>query len=252
MLAHAHLSLLLEAIGIAESAASAISGSGGLSSEEQAEKLVNALSPRWASNSVPMPEPAGCHSPYCLSTSAQCFSTYTPRSPDADLAALAVGPALGVDLDINHDGKGGASSSGKLSTWVVALPPGMDLEHHASFGYLDFKLALRGDKSSGVLNLAFTATLKDGAGSPVVVCQPQCPWGKCKANQRLLHDSRSVKFSLDGKALVPPDPKTMPIHDQAFDKEGVCIVVGYAQKGKHKLSVEVLGGIIFISHLLFF
>jgi len=86
-----------------------------------------------------------------------------------------------------------------------------------------------------------------------VACQPQCPWGKCKANQRLLNDAASVAWALDGLSRSPPDPKTLPEHDKPFDKDGVCVVIGHVQKpGKHELSVTVKDGIVFLSHLLFF
>mmetsp|Transcript_86230 Transcript_86230/g.167106 ORF Transcript_86230/g.167106 Transcript_86230/m.167106 type:complete len:522 (+) Transcript_86230:92-1657(+) len=98
MLAHAHLALLIGAVEIAERAASALSPTSAKEGQEAVAKLSGSLSSHWQP-ATPLPPPAGCHGPYCLSTSAHCFSTYTPRSPEADLAALMVGASLTVDVN---------------------------------------------------------------------------------------------------------------------------------------------------------
>jgi len=98
MLAHAHLVLLIDAVKIAERAASALSSTSGKEGQEAMAKLSGSLSSHWQP-ATPLPPPAGCHGPYYMSISAHCFSTYTPRSPEADLAALMVGASLTVDVN---------------------------------------------------------------------------------------------------------------------------------------------------------
>jgi len=74
MLAHAHLALLIGAVEIAERAASALSPTSAKEGQEAVAKLSGSLSSHWQP-ATPLPPPAGCHGPYCLSTSAHCFST---------------------------------------------------------------------------------------------------------------------------------------------------------------------------------
>ena len=213
-----------------------------------------------------LPDPLGCHKPYCEARHAQCFSTYTPRSPTADLASLAVEhPASGSSSSDSSGGSNGDTtkewsglpvvldaSPGHFprNTWTVSLPPGAEMEKHASFGYLDFKFSLRGDSKSGVLALRFTTTIDQ---SPLVVCQPQCPWGTCKGGQRLLNDHTAVTWRLNGDKISIPKPEKLPQEDKAFQKEGVCAVLGRAgATGSHELTAEVHDGVVFVSHLLFF
>jgi len=223
-----------------------------------------------------LPEPLGCHKPYCEARHAQCFSTYTPRSPAADLASLAVEKPANSGSSGGSTGSSSSSSSANniisgaaekqysglpvvldanpgrfpRNTWTVSLPPGAEMEKHASFGYLDFKFSLRGDAQSGVLTLRFTTTIDQ---SPLVVCQPQCPWGKCKGGQRFLSDRTAITWTLNGDKITIPKPESLPEEDRAFQKDGVCAVLGRAgSTGLHELTAEVHDGVVFMSHLLFF
>ena len=85
------------------------------------------------------------------------------------------------------------------------------------------------------------------------------PWGKCKAGQRLLEDPLSVSYRLDGAAATPVAEGALPKEDKPLANKGVCCVVGHVDKPppgaaatRHELQVEVLGGVVFISHLLWF
>jgi hypothetical protein len=252
---------------------------GGGGGPDAADALAAQLAPLWTPGlaSVELPAPLGCFKPYCEHRHAQCFSTYTPRSPAADLAALAVRPSGSFGGSSSGNSSSSRSSSGSgdgvgggtagewpglpvvldagpgqypRGTWAVSLPPGADFAQHAAFGYLDFKFSLRGSPTSGWLALRFTSTLPH---SPLVACQPQCPWGKCKGGQRLLSDASAVAWTLDGQPLTLPKPEALPQEDKAFQKEGVCVVLGRAgAAGAHELAAKVLDGTVFMSHLLFF
>jgi len=142
MLAHAHLGLLLEALDVAESAASKVLSDsgfvGGGGGPAAGEALVVLLEKRWdggrgKGKHGSFPPPIGCHEPYCGAGRAQCFSTYTPRAPAADLASLVVTPGGGPVPSMLGD-PGDGRQQRPLPEWVLALPPGADFEKHASFG----------------------------------------------------------------------------------------------------------------------
>jgi len=286
MLAHAHLGLLAEAADLALREAHAIgSKRGALKSDSQGQDTAAAVARRleswWAAPGLEAPEPnkppgtasasapptwelpppVGCHRAFCESGHFQCFTTYTPRHTDFDLAKRVL-PTAAAAAAASSQGRahpkaalprwGPRPQGHPKGTWAIASPPNTNADHHKSFGYLDFKFSLRGDKDSGELLLGFTSTLE---GSPVVCCQPQCPWGKCKGDQVLLEDPAAVAWALDGKGVRPfkggKKGGGLHPHEAALAKAGTCVVVARAaEPGEHVLGVKVLQGAAFLSHLL--
>ena len=263
-LAYAHLGVLIEGIEAALKAITKASDApaNGIEQDEDTEVLVGQL--QGGSGHQSMPRPIGCHPAYCgNASSSRCYTTYDPHGPSVDLRDLVKG---GRPPAIRHDSFGGANEAAKSivttgkSGWVLAAPPGLDFEHHAAYGYLDFKYALMGRPTSGTLTLQFSvepAADSTVRTTPVVVCQPQCPWGKCKADQRTLEDDDSVHYLLDGVSTKPIAETTLEPHDRLLAKKGVCCVVGYVDKPQkkaimHELSIDVAAGLVLISHLLWF
>ena len=293
-LAYSHLGLLVEGIdaaldaiaaaaskragndeeGLAEEEEEEVATKGGGDSAEAASLARHVAGERRSNLGDPFPPPIGCHPTYCGNASeTHCFTTYEPHGPAAGLIDLVKGPrppAMRHGTSGAFAGKNTAAASG--SGWTLAVPPGLDFESHAAYGYLDFKYALFGRPSSGTLTLQFTVqpsthkkkksmttttTTTKTATTPVVVCQPQCPWGKCKADQRILDDVSSVRYRLDGVEATPIDEGALPSHDRPLVKKGVCCIVGYVKKPPsrattHELSVDVKAGLVLISHLLWF
>lgn len=203
--------------------------------------VLGRLKHQWKSKWAPpqLPEPLGCPAALCAARFAQCATTFEPR-------------AQGALLD-HVQGQG----------WALRLPPGQDganFERHKSFGYLDFKFGLRGAAPDGPLVLEVTTTvpLDDEGGSPLVVCQPPCPWGRCKAGQVALSAPGAVEWFLDDarKPLEVPDEKSLPEWARQLSTPDVCVVVALGvAPGDHTLYVTVTApppAFVMISHFIWF
>ena len=71
--------------------------------------------------------------------------------------------------------------------------------------------------------------------------QPPCPWGRCKAGQVLISDTTSVRWFIDDRAVIPPDPKAMPEEVKMFHNDGVCVVVALGlAPGNHRVAMKVV------------
>ena len=167
MLAHAHLGLLAEAADLALREAHAIGRKrGALKSDSQGQDSAAAVARRleswWAAPGLEAPEPnkppgtasasapptwklpppVGCHRAFCESGHFQCFTTYTPRHADFDLAKLVLPTAAAAAASSQGRAQpkaalprwGPRPQGHPKGTWAIASPPNTNADHHKSFG----------------------------------------------------------------------------------------------------------------------
>lgn len=170
----------------------------------------------------------GCN-PFLCNVLPTCATTSLPRE-------LSAAPALESLASAGHNWK---------------LVDDGRRQENKHFGYLDLKVALGGDKSSGPLVFNFRTKFPD---RPVAVCTVPCPWGRCPARQAVLEGN--CRFTLDGQlADQGKGPSGGGNIDALESKDRCFIVASKVAAGAHTLQIDSTspsGKLILVSHLIFY